>query len=136
MCGLWMTHRQVFWTPARGQPIDILEVEAAVVADAVFRPKLQQLAYHQEISFVDNNVSLAWITDGCAFREDVDPLIKDMSFGFACRQAFKWWERVSSPSNVADLPTTGQPPALSSDWDLREIQGVRRWKPPANPGPW
>ena len=125
-----------FWTLARGQPINFLQVEAAVVADAVFGPKLQQLGYHEEMSFVDNNVSLAWIPDGCAFRHDVDPLIEDMWFGLACRQAFIWWERISSTSNMADLPSRGQPPALSSDWDLHEIQGVRRWKPPVNTGPW
>ena len=67
-----------FRTPACGQEIDFLEVEAAVVADALFGPMQQQRGYHEEISFVDNNVSLAWITDGCAFREDVDPLIEDV----------------------------------------------------------
>ena len=39
---------------------------------------LQQAGYHEEVSFVDNNVSLAWITDMCAFRDNVDPLIEDM----------------------------------------------------------
>ena len=120
-----------FRTPAGGHEIDFLECEAAVVADALFVPMLQQRGYHEEISFVDNNVSLAWITDGCAFREDVDPLIEDMWFNLACRQAFKWWERVSSISNVADLPSRGHPPVLSSEWALREIQGVRRWEAPA-----
>ena len=104
-----------FRTPAGGHEIDFLECEAAVVADALFGPMLPQRGYHEEISFVDNNVSLAWITDGCAFREDVDPLIEDMWFNLACRQAFKWWERVSSVSNVADLPSRGHPPVLSSE---------------------
>ena len=129
-------HSFFFRTPARGQPIDFLGVEAAVVADAVFGPKLQQLGYHEGISFVDNKVSLAWITDGCAFCDNVDPLIEDMWFGLACRQAIKWWEQVLSTSNVADLPSRGQPPVLSSGWDLRETQGVRRWEPPVNTGPW
>ena len=116
-------------------PIDYLKVEAAVVADGVFGPMLQQLRYHEEISFVDNNVSLAWITDDCAFCDDVNPLIENMWFGLACRQAFEWchpWERVSSVSNSTDLPSRGQPPVLSSEWDLREIQGVRRWEPPVS----
>ena len=53
-------HRtRFFWTPAQGRPIDYLKVEAAVVANAVFRPRLQRLAYHKEISFVANSVSLA-----------------------------------------------------------------------------
>ena len=75
-----------FRTLARGRPIDYLEVEAVVVADAVFGPRLQWLGYPEEISFVDNNVSLAWITDGCAFRDDANPLIEDMWFRLACRQ--------------------------------------------------
>ena len=74
-----------FRTPAAGQPIDFLEVEAAVVADALFGPMQHQRRYHEEISFVDNNVSLAWITDGCASCEDFHPFIEDMWFGLACR---------------------------------------------------
>ena len=108
-----------FRTPATGRPIDYLEFEAAVVADAVFGPMVQRLGYHEEISCVDKNMSLAWITGGCAFRDDVDPLIEDMWFGLACRQAFKWWERVSSTSNVADLHSKGLSPVLSFEWDLR-----------------
>ena len=122
--------------PSGARPIDFLEVEAAVVADAVFGPMLQQAGYHEEVSFVDNNVSLAWITDGCAFRDDVDPLIEDMWFCLACRQAYKWWERVSSTSNVADLPSRGHPPTLPSDWALHELKGVRRWRAPVNAGTW
>ena len=107
-----------------------------MVADAVFGPMLQQAGYHEEVSFVDNNVSLAWITDGCAFRDDVDPLIEDMWFCLACRQAYKWWERVSSTSNVADLPSRGLPPTLPSDWTLHELKGVRCWQAPVNAGTW
>ena len=125
-----------FRTRAHGNPINYLEVEAAVVADAVFRPRLQRLGYREEISFLDHNVSLAWITDGCAFRGDAEPLVEDRWFNLACRQAFKWWERVSSTSNVAPLPSREQPPVLSSDWDLREIQGVRQRCPPEDTGPW
>ena len=123
-------------SPSGARPIDFLEVEAAVVADAVFGPMLQHAGYHEEVSFVDNNVSLAWITDGCAFRDDVDPLIEDMWFCLACRQAYKWWERVSSTSNVADLPSRGLPPTLPSDWTLHELKGVRRWQAPVNAGTW
>ena len=83
-----------FRTPARGRSINYLKVEAAVVAEGVFGPRLKRLGYHEQISFLDKNVSLAWITDGCTFRDDVDPLIEDMWFRLACRRAFKWWERV------------------------------------------
>ena len=94
------------------------------MADAVFGPRLHQLGYHEEISFVDNNVSLVWITDGCALRDDIDPLIEDMWFGLACRQAFKWWHRVSSISNVADLLRRGQPPVPPSDLDFVRFRVV------------
>ena len=65
------------------------------MADAVCGPMLQQAGYHEEVGFVDNNMSLAWITDGCTFRDDVDPLIKDMWYCLACRQAYKWWDVVA-----------------------------------------
>ena len=45
----------------------------------------------------------------------------------ALRKACKWWERVSSTSNVADLLSKGKPPEVPCTWDLREIEQVGRW---------
>ena len=36
----------------------------------------------------------------------------------ALRQGLKWWERVSSGSNVADLPSRGRAPECPWDWNL------------------
>ena len=52
--------------------------------------------------------------------EDVDPLLEELWLGLARRKALKWWERVSSGSNLADLPSRGHPPVLPSAWSLTE----------------
>ena len=63
---------------------------AAVAGDTVFGPMLlQRGGYHQEVSFVGNNVGLTWIMDGCAFQDDVDPLLQALWSQVACWQAFK-----------------------------------------------
>ena len=58
-----------------GEPIDWLEAKAAGVGDAVFGPIIRTFKYVEDISFVDNNVSLSWLTSGCSFRDNVDPLL-------------------------------------------------------------
>ena len=83
--------------------------------------------YQEEISFVDNNAGLAWITDGCAFRDDINPLLEALRLQLACQQALKWWERVSSTSSLADLPSREHPPQLSSEWILLALEGAPRW---------
>ena len=53
MVALW------FATPCPpGDPVDLLEVEAAAVADAVFGPVVRDAGYSKELAFVDNNLSL------------------------------------------------------------------------------
>ena len=79
-------------TVAVRQPIDHLEVEAAAVVDALFGPLLAERGYTEEISFVDYNVSLAWITGGPA-RADFDPMISGLWLQMAVRGGFKWCER-------------------------------------------
>jgi len=54
----------------------------------------------------------------------VDPLLEMLWLNLARRKALKWWERVSSASNLADLPSRGHPPVLPSAWSLTEIQAV------------
>ena len=135
--------REAFWfrtRTQRGEPIERLEVEAAVVADALFGPFLAARGYVDEISFVDNNVSAAWLTRGRG-REDVDPMISAMWLHMAVRGGFKWFERVSSASNLADKPSRGLPPDCPCGWSLREVPAVRRWGPsdadgPGRPWPW
>ena len=42
-----------------GYPIDLMEVDAAAVTEAVFGPIVQDHSYEEELAFLDNNVSLA-----------------------------------------------------------------------------
>ena len=119
------TREAWFFRDPRGEePIDRLEVEAALVTEATFAGIASGRGYDEEITFVDNNASLAWLTSGWAFREDVDPLLEELWLSLARRKALKWWERVSSASNLADLPSRGHPPVLPSAWSLTEIQAV------------
>ena len=76
-----------FWFRTRvpqGDPTDHLEVEAAVVVDALVGPLLAERGYVDEIFFVDNNVSLAWLTRGRA-RPDVDPMLSGLWLQMAVR---------------------------------------------------
>ena len=135
--------REAFWfrtRTQRGEPIDRLEVEAAAVADALFGPFLAACGYVDEISFIDNNVSAAWLTRGRG-RADVDPMVSALWLHMAVRGGFKWFERVSSASNLADRPSRGLPPECPCGWSLREVPTVRRWGPsdadgPGRPLPW
>ena len=98
---------EAFWFRTRvppGDPIDRLEVEAAAVVDGLFGPLLTDRGYTEEVSFVDNNVSCAWITRGRG-RTDVDPMLSGLWMQMAVCGGFKWFERVSSASNVADRPS-------------------------------
>ena len=53
----------------------------------------------------------------------------------AIRGGFKWFERVSSFSNLADRPSRGLAPECPCGWRLREVVGVRRWGAPDGTGP-
>ena len=54
------------------------------MVDALFGPLLAERGYIDEVSFVDNNASLAWICKGRARmkdgrpRLDVDPMLSGM----------------------------------------------------------
>jgi hypothetical protein len=111
--------------PARGAQIDFLEVEAVLAADSAFGDLWGARGYAELLAFVDNNCSLAWITRGCSFRDDVDPLLETLWLRMARRPGVVWWERVPSIGNVADLPSRGYPPDLPSAWSLREVPGRR-----------
>ena len=115
--------------PYDGDEIDLLEAEAAAVADAVFGPIILRAGYAEELAFVDNNCSLAWVTRGAAGpgRNDVNGILEGLWLQMALRKAFKRWERVSSTSNVANLPSRGKSPEVPCTWDLREIEQVGRW---------
>ena len=96
--------REAFWFRTRvprGDPIDRLEVEAAAVVDALFGPLLAARGYTEEISFMDNNVSCAWITRGRG-RADVDPMLSALCCG--CR-----WKSAGPSSGLSASPP---PPAL------------------------
>ena len=143
--------REMFWLRTRvppggdddddDEPIDRLEVEAAAVVDALFGPLLAERGYVDESSFVDNNASLAWITCGrtrsrCGrARPDVDPMLSGMWLQMVVRGGFKWFERVSSFSNLADRPSRGLPPDCPCGWRLPEVVGVRRWGASDGSGP-
>ena len=120
-----------FATPCSpGDPIDLLEAKAVAVADAVISPIVHCLGYDEELAFVDSNVGLAWVTSGSAKgRDDAKDLLEGLWLQMALRQAFKWWERVSSASNVADIPSRGLCPEVPCTWRLREIEHVGRWDP-------
>ena len=129
--------REAFWFRTRvppGDPIDRLEVEAAAVVDALFGPLLAGQGYTEEISFVDNNVSCAWITRGRR-RSDVDLMLSGLWLQMATRGGFKWFKRVSSTSNVADAPSRGVEPDSPCGWRLQEVRHVGRWGPSDGFGP-
>jgi hypothetical protein len=130
---LYLPHRRTayfFRTPLVCHDlIDSLEVEAAAIGDALFGPLLVEFGVADEISFVDNNVSLPWITSGCSFRPEVDAILAGMWLNVATRKAFKWWERVSSASNPADAPSRGLVPPRPHEWRLFEMCPVPRWSP-------
>ena len=120
-----------FATPCPpGVPIHLLEVKAAAVADAVFGPIVRDHGYDDELACVDNNVGLAWVTCGSAKgRDNANGLLEGLWLQIALEQAFKWWGRVSSASNVAGLPSRGLCPEVPCTWRLREIRHVGRWDP-------
>ena len=61
-----------------GELINRLDAEAAAVADTVFGLTLRAFDYVEKITFVDNNVSLSWLTTGCSVSDDVDPLLASL----------------------------------------------------------
>ena len=124
MVALW------FATPCPpGDPIDLLEVKATAAPDVVFSPVIRNAGYSEKLAFVDNNVSLAWVTKGAAKSgcNDAKDLPEGLWLQMALRQSFKWWERVSSRFDVADLPRRGVPPEVPCTWVLREMEHVGRW---------
>ena len=60
-------------------------------------------------------------------RDDANGIHEGLWLQVALRRAFKWWERVSLGSNVADLPSRGLPPEVPCTWVLQEIEQVGRW---------
>jgi hypothetical protein len=94
--GLYVLKDRVafFWrTPVpKGDQIAFLEVEAAAVGDAVFGPLLLDKEIRDEFTFVDNNVSLLWITSGCSCKPEVDVILAGLWLNLATRGGFKWWE--------------------------------------------
>ena len=53
----------------------------------------------------------------------------------AIRGWFKWFERVSSFSNIADRPSGGLSPEWPCGWRLQEVVGVRCWGATDGTGP-
>ena len=79
--------RRVYFFRVRvpeAEPIDRLEVEAAAVADGVFGPLVATWNVPAEVSFIDSNAGLPWITSRCSHGEDVDPILT----GFWTQMAF------------------------------------------------
>ena len=82
------------------------------------------------MAFVDGNVALSWVTRGCSNCDaGVDKLLAGMWANLACRGGFKWWERVSSGSNLADRPSKGLVPECPRGWHMWEMVSVQRWDP-------
>ena len=122
--------REAFWLCTcvpPGDPIDRLEVEAAAVVDALFGPLLDERGYTEEISFVDKNVSCPWVIRGRR-RANADPMLSGLWMQMAICGGFKWLERVSSASIIADKPSRGIVPNCPCGWRLREVLGVARWE--------
>ena len=110
-----------------GEPIAHLEVEAAAVGDAVFGPLLHKEEVDREVAFMDSNVGLGWISRGCSNCADgVDRMLAGMWANLACRGGFKWWERVSTGSNLGDRPSRGLVPECPHGWHMWEMVGVGR----------
>ena len=59
----------------------------------------------------------------------VDPMVSALWLYMAVRGGFKWFERVSSASNLADKPSRGLVPDCPCGWRLQEMSGVLRWSP-------
>ena len=98
---------------APGARIDFLEVEAVLVANLAFGDLWGARGYAELIAFVDNNCSLASVTRGSAFRDDVDPLLETLWLRLARRPGVVWWG------------VRGHPPDLPPAWSLREVPGRR-----------
>ena len=77
------------WVPL-GDLIDSLKVETAAVADATFAPIKAAHAITDEVTFVDNTVSLPWITSGCSNRPAVDEILAGLWLNLALCGWFKW----------------------------------------------
>ena len=84
-----------------GDLIDSFEVEAAAVADATFASIKTAGDVRDEVTFVDNTVSRPWTTSGCSHRPAVDAILAGLWLNLTVGRGFKWWERVSSRSNLA-----------------------------------
>ena len=65
--------------------------------------------------------------EGWPPRLDVDPMLSGMWLQMAIRGGFKWFERVSPASNLADRPSRGLAPECPCGYRLREVVDVRRW---------
>ena len=116
-----------------GTSIEVLEVEAAALGELVFAPIMEWFESVHCLGFIDNNVSLPWITAGGTMRgkarEQVNAMIVALWMSIARRRAFTWWERVSRVSNPADAPSRGEVPACPRGWRLVELRDVVRWDP-------
>ena len=80
-------------------------------------------------------MSLSWITSGCSNRPAVDAILAGLWLNLAVVGGFKWWERVSNGSNLADKPSRGLVPDCPREWQLWELEGVGRWVPGLGPNP-
>ena len=111
-----------------GGPIAHLEVEAAAVGDAVFGPLLLREGVDREVAFVGSNVGLGWITRVCSNCDDgVDKVPAGLWANAACRGGFKWWERVSTRSNLGDRPSRGLFLECPRGWYMWGMVRLRRW---------
>ena len=129
LCAVHLRCLYFFRVPIDGnEPIDRLELEAAAVSDALFGPLVASWEVSAELAFIDSNVALPWVTSGLAQRDDVDPILAGFWAQMAFRAAFKWFERVSSFSNLADAPSRGLAPLVPCGWRCVEVPDVQRWQ--------
>ena len=98
----------------------------------MFGPMIHTLGIHDELSFIDSNVALPWVVAVClarCSRPDLDCIIAGLWLQTPSCQAFKWIERVSSHSNLADRHSWGLEPECPREWRLVELRRVPRWDP-------
>ena len=109
------------------EPIDALETEAAALGEAIFGPLPQRMSINAGACFVDNNVSLAWLTAGTCRCPELLGMLAALWLSIASRRGFVWWERVASDSNPADRPSRGDLPLCLCGWRLFEVARPSRW---------
>ena len=63
------------------------------------------------------------------------PMLSGLWMQMVVRGWFKWFQRITSASNVVDKPSRDIVPDCPCGWRLREVRGVARWERSDGSGP-